>query len=183
MEVIKWIQVLTNHKSIIYFQTQSHLSRIQSKWIEFLGNYNLIIQHCSRKDILNADALFKLFIRSSTGDKVLNPNWPMIYNFILKQELPPGTLPKSRDMVIQNKHLFPNEKGDILRRLDNGNLVPYRSVSQRFETIYQFHRELGFNKASNLIDFLCLKVRWPSLAYNVLKYSLSTLISRSTLSW
>ena len=167
LEGVEKIQVLTDHKSLIYFQTQAHLSRIQARWMEFLGNYNLIIQYRPGKDMLTADALSRLFVRSSTGDDGLDPDWPMIYNHNLDQELPANTSPKTRDMVIQNRHLFVNKNGVILRRLDDGNLAPYVPVSQRFDTIRRYHRELGHTKARNLTEFLRLKVWWPSLAHDV----------------
>lgn len=78
LEVFEKIQVLTNHKSLIYLQSQAHLSRIQLKWMELLGNYNLIIYYRPSKDMLTANALSRLFILSSTSNNGLDPDHPMI---------------------------------------------------------------------------------------------------------
>lgn len=67
---------------------QTHLSRIQAKCMEFLGNYNMIIQYLTGKEILTADALYQLLVRSSIGDNGLNPDWPIIYNYKLYRKLP-----------------------------------------------------------------------------------------------
>lgn len=79
--------------------------------------------------MLKADSLSRLFFRLSTGDNDPNPDWPMIYNYNLDQELPPCISAKTRNMVIQNKHLFANKNEAILQKLEDINLIPYVPVS------------------------------------------------------
>ena len=45
LEGVKKISVLTDHKSLEFFKTQSRLTRRQTLWMELLGNYNLTITY------------------------------------------------------------------------------------------------------------------------------------------
>lgn len=96
--------------------------------MEFLSNYNLIIQYRYVKDILTTDSLSRLFICYSTRNDGLDPEWPLIYNHNLDQELPAGTSLKTRNMVIKNSHHFFNKNVVILLSLNEINLVPYVPV-------------------------------------------------------
>jgi len=49
--------VITDHKSLIYLQTQPHLSNRQTRWLEFLSAFNFTIQYKPGKSNLVADAL------------------------------------------------------------------------------------------------------------------------------
>jgi hypothetical protein len=49
--------VITDHKSLIYLQTQPHLSNRQTRWLEFLSLFNFTIQYKPGKANVVADAL------------------------------------------------------------------------------------------------------------------------------
>lgn len=49
--------VLTDHKSLVYLQSQPHLSNRQVRWLEFLSLFNFTIQYKPGKTNLVADAL------------------------------------------------------------------------------------------------------------------------------
>ena len=51
------IKVRTDHKSLIYLQTQPHLSNRQTRWSEFLAEFDLEIEYKPGKDNVVADAL------------------------------------------------------------------------------------------------------------------------------
>lgn len=134
--------------------------------VQFPGNYKFIIQYHPEKDIMTADALSHLFIRSSTGDDGLNPDWPMIYNITWTRKSR-RTSPKTQNLVIKNLHLFVNENGVILRRLNDGNPTPYNPCLPEVQSILRYHHGLSHTKACNLAEFLRFKVWWPSLAHGV----------------
>lgn len=82
--------------------------------LEFLGNYNLIIQYYPEKEILAADALLRLFVCLSKVDDGLNPNWAIIYSYNMDQDLSLGTSHTTRYMIIQNKNSLTNKNNSIL---------------------------------------------------------------------
>ena len=72
-------RVLTDHKSLQYFNTQVHLSWQQSRWVERLSLYQLHIDYKSGSQLVTTDALSRLYVESITGDDKLNPNWRLLY--------------------------------------------------------------------------------------------------------
>ena len=72
-------RVLTNHKSLQYFNTQAYLSRWQAGWVERLSPYQLRIKYKPDSQLVTADALSRLYVESITGNSKLDPNWPLLY--------------------------------------------------------------------------------------------------------
>ena len=68
-----------------------------------LGNYNLNIKYRPGKEMVTADALSHLFVRSTTGKDRLDSNWFMSYNYDLDLDMLPGTSLKTCDKVILEK--------------------------------------------------------------------------------
>jgi hypothetical protein len=62
--------VITDHKSLIYLQTQPHLSHRQVRWLEFLSLFNFTIQYKPGKTNLVADALSRRHDHEPLGSEV-----------------------------------------------------------------------------------------------------------------
>ena len=50
-------RVITDHKSLVYLKTQPHLSQRQSRWLEYLEQFDLAIEYQEGKQNLVADGL------------------------------------------------------------------------------------------------------------------------------
>ena len=51
------VRIRTDHKSLIYFQTQPMLSGRQTRWVETLSRYNYVVEYIRGADNIVADAL------------------------------------------------------------------------------------------------------------------------------
>ena len=81
---VEQIQILTDHKSLEFFKTQLKLTRQQVKWMEKLGNYNLTLHYCPGKELIQADALSRIYIQNAQVEGELSPEWPMLYSHCVK---------------------------------------------------------------------------------------------------
>ena len=103
LEGLENIQVLTNHKSLEFFKTQSKLTRRQVKWMEKLGNYNLTLQYCPGRELLQANVLSIIYIQNAQADGDLNPDWPMYYAHADKGEYPANISTKTLKKSINQR--------------------------------------------------------------------------------
>ena len=53
--------VVTDHKSLEYFETQPHLSSRQTRWWEYISHFNFTIQHVDGTDNQVADCLSRYY--------------------------------------------------------------------------------------------------------------------------
>lgn len=74
------VEVLTDHKSLVYFKTQSHLNRTQAKWLRLLESLNLDIQYKQGPDMNTADALSRISLNYLYAEG-LDPNWPLFFTY------------------------------------------------------------------------------------------------------
>ena len=56
-------RVITDHKSLVYLKTQPHLSQRQTRWLEFLEQFDLAIEYQEGKQNLVADGLSRRRLR------------------------------------------------------------------------------------------------------------------------
>ena len=114
--------------------------------MEILGNYNLNVTYLPDWELVQADALSRIYIQNSKSEGELDPDWPIIYAHGEKGIYPSNLSPKTLETVIANKQLFRVDNGNILRKVDNNVWVTYISTSQRIETILRYHRDLGHTR-------------------------------------
>lgn len=157
------ITVLTDHKSLIYFKTQAHLSRRQDKWMETLEHFNPRVEYKPGKELVTADALSRLMVGSVKGSDHPDPDWPMLFAGDISKDFPPGASTATCNMVLLNKEKFRMVSGTAERILKDGSTVPYISVLQRAETTLRYHCDLGHTRSRNLFAFMCYRVWWPSM--------------------
>ena len=139
LEGVQNITILTDHKSLEFFKTQSKLSRRQTKWMELLGNYNLSLTYCPGRELKQADALSRLYIQHAQSDGTLDPDWPMWYAHSDKGVYPSNVLTKTLEMLVKNRHKFKVDNGNVVYLTEDDSWVPYILVSQRVETILHYH--------------------------------------------
>lgn len=146
---------------MIYFKTQAHLSRHQAKWMETLEHFNPRAEYKPGKELVTADALSRLMVRSVEGSDCLDPDWPMLFAGDISKNFPPETSPATCNMVLLNKEKFRMVSGTVMQILEDGSTVPYIPVSQRAETTLRYHCDLGHTRSCNLFAFMRYKVWWP----------------------
>ena len=140
---VEGFTVYTEHKSLTYFKTQANLTRRQAEWMRILGRYNVNIEYKPGQELLTADALSRLYVRSTTGSDQLDPDWPLLIMQNLEEGYPAGTSPLTQDTVAKNRHLFRNVHRTLHWVKTDGQTVPYIPTSQRVDTILRYHRDLG----------------------------------------
>ena len=79
---VKHLTILTDHKSFLFFKTQSKLNCCQPGWMEILGNFNFNIIYQPGLKLLQTNALLQIYIQQSTSDSDLDPDWPMWYPLV-----------------------------------------------------------------------------------------------------
>ena len=163
LEGVLFITCLTDHKSLIYFKIQAPLLRQQAKWMKTVEHFNIKIEYKPGRELVTADALSRLMTRSAEGSDALDEDWPMLYAGDIDKDLPSGTSPKTRNMVISSRDKFRMVSGLVTRVLDDGSTVPYIPVAQRVETVLRYHRDLGHTRSRNLYEFLRARMWWPKM--------------------
>ena len=79
IEGVKELTILTNHKLLEFFKTQSKLSRRQTGWMELIGNFGFKLTYRPGRELLQADALSRIYVQELQSDGSLDPDWPMYY--------------------------------------------------------------------------------------------------------
>ena len=74
IEEVKDLTILTNHKPLEIFKTQSKLSRQQTGWMELIGNYDFKLTYRPGHKLLQADALSCIYVQELQSDGLLDPD-------------------------------------------------------------------------------------------------------------
>ena len=167
LEGIKHLTILTDHKSLEFFKTQSKLNRRQAGWMETLGNFNFNLTYRPGCELLQANALSRIYVQQSKSDGALDPDWPMWYPLIRNNDYPAEISSKTLEKLVKNKDKFKVDQGTVFRRMENGLLTAFIPVSQWVEAVLRYHRNLGHTRSHNLHLFLCNKVWWPNMLSNI----------------
>ena len=117
LEGVDKITVLTDHKSLEFFKSQSKLTRRQCGWMEILGNYNLQIVYRPGRELIQADALSRIYIQNSKSEGELDPDWSMCYAHSEKGKYPTDISAKTLETLVKNKDLFKTFSGVVTRKL------------------------------------------------------------------
>ena len=128
LEGTKHLTILTDHKSLEFFKTQSKLNRCQAGWMETLGNFNFNLTYCPGWELLQANALSRIYVQQSKSDGALDPNWPMWYPLIKNNSYLLEVSGKTLEKLVKNKDKFKVEQGTVFSRTENGLLSAFVPV-------------------------------------------------------
>ena len=143
IEGVKDLTILTNHKLLEFFKTQSKLSRRQTGWMELIGNFDFKLTYHPGCELLQANALSCIYVQELQSDGSLNPDWPMYYALMKNNIYPTDVLNKTLEKLVKNKSKFRVNQGTVRFKTENGLLAAFIPVSQRVETVLRYHRNLG----------------------------------------
>ena len=164
------VRVLTDHKSLIYFKTQSKLSCTQAKWMNTLEELNLDIEYKPGSKMLQADALSRLSMPKDGHPDEVDPDWPLIYNFDYNNNiLPEGTSHATLIKVVHNEKKFKLKQKVVQRLLPSGKLVPYITTSQRADTVLKYHKDLRHTRGLNMYKILRDLMWWLDMEVGIKK--------------
>ena len=157
LEGIKHLTILTDHKSLEFFKTQSKLNCCQSGWMETLGNFNFNLTYCPGCELLQANALSCIYVQQSKYDGALDPDCPMWYPLIRNNDYPAEISSKTLEKLFKNKDKFKVDQGTVFRRMENGLSTAFIPVSQWVKTVLRCHCNLGHTCSHNLCLFFATK--------------------------
>ena len=104
IEGVKDLTILTNHKSLEFFKTQSKLSRQQTGCIELIGNFDFRLTYRPGRELLQADALSCIYVQELQSDESLDPDWPMYYALMKNDIYPTDVSNKTLVKLVKNKN-------------------------------------------------------------------------------
>ena len=70
LEGIKHLTILMDHKSLEFLKTQSKLNCCQAGWMETLGNFNFNLTYRPGCELLQADALSRIYVQQRKSDHI-----------------------------------------------------------------------------------------------------------------
>ena len=98
--------------------------------MEALGDFHFNLTYHPGCELLQADALSRIYIQQSKSDSALNPDWPMWYPLIKNNSYPLEVSSKTLEKLVKNKDKFKVEQGIVFRRTENGLFSAFVPVSQ-----------------------------------------------------
>ena len=99
--------------------------------METLGNFHFNLTYCSGCELLQADALSRIYVQQSKSDGALDPNWPMWCLLIKNNSYLSEVSSKTLEKLVKNKDKFKVDQGTVFRRTENGLLSAFVPVSQK----------------------------------------------------
>ena len=84
--------------------------------METLGNFHFNLTYCPGCELLQADALSRIYVQLSKPDSALDLNWPMWYPLIKNNSYPMEVSSKTLEKLVKNKDKFKVEQGTVFRR-------------------------------------------------------------------
>lgn len=174
--------VQTDHRSIIHFKTQQHMSNRQARWSEFLQQFDYDIVYKQGKDNVVADALSRRPDLETTGPLVLNQlaidttnaDDSTSLNVMIRSLYPADpdcanileALPSSSSTFEYRL----NETGLILRK-DNRILIPNDSnLKTKILQICHDDKTAGHVGTAKTIDLVTRRFYWKNLHRDVKEY-------------
>ena len=97
--------------------------------MESLGDFHFNLKYCPGCELLQADALSRIYVQQSKSDGALNPNWPMWYLLIKNNSYLLEVSSKTLEKLVKNKDKFKVEQGTVFKRTENGLLSAFVPVS------------------------------------------------------
>ena len=108
-----------------------------------LDNFHFNLTYRPGCELLQADALSRIYVQQSKSDGALKPNWPMWYPLIKNNSYPLEVSGKTLEKLVKNKEKFKLKKGTVFRRTENGLFSAFVPVSQWVKTVLRYHHNLG----------------------------------------
>ena len=163
-------RIVTDHYSLKYFMTQPNLSKRQARWLDFLAEFDFIIDHRPGKSNVVADALSRL---NAVGKETKSAGHPDLQMFQELEQL--YSKDKQTYEILQNSAAHPqftvlNQK---IFKTDAGRMQLYLPQGRLRDCIMRelhdagYAGHLGIKKTTELVkrDFY-----WPTLEQDVAEY-------------
>ena len=103
IEGVKDLTILTNHKLLQFFNTQSKLRWWQTGWIELIVNFDFKLTYCPGCELLQAEALSCIYVQKLQSDGSLDPDWPMYYALMKNNIYPTDVSNKTLKKLVKIK--------------------------------------------------------------------------------
>ena len=97
--------------------------------METLSNFHFNLTYCPGCELLQADALSRIYVQQSKSDGALEPNWSMCYLLTKNNSYLLEVSGKTLKKLVKNKDKFKVEQGTVFRRTENGLLSVFVLVS------------------------------------------------------
>ena len=164
---VKDLTILTNHKLLEFFKTQSKLSRRQTGWMELIGNFDFKLTYHPGRELLQANALSCIYVQELQSDGSLDPDWPMYYALIKNNIYPTNVLNRTLEKLIKNKSnsRWTKEPCASKRKIDFWLLsFPcHNGLKQSSGTTAAY----GHTCSRNLYLFMQDKAWWPGMIKDI----------------
>ncbi|KIJ05551.1 hypothetical protein PAXINDRAFT_48679, partial [Paxillus involutus ATCC 200175] len=173
------LTVLTDHKNLTYFRSPQNLTRRQARWLLFLADFDLTLEHVPGTQMTPADALSRYHSPDTTADNqevTLLPDtlFARAIDFALvskiKESTPTDPLVLSAVRAIEDgKSLFPRASFSDWD-YDGANLLfkkrLYIPPTQRKEIVTSVHESLsaGHPGITRTINLVSRDFWWPGLS-------------------
>ena len=88
--------------------------------METLGNFHFNLTYRPGHELLQADALSRIYVQQSKSDSALDPDWPMWYPLVKNNSYPLEVSSKTLEKLVKNKEKFKVDQGTVLggRKMD-----------------------------------------------------------------
>ena len=171
MALLYWgvedLTILTNHKFLVFLKTQSKLSRRQTGWMELIGNFDFKLTYRPGRELLQADALSRIYVQELQSDGSLDPDWPMYYALMKNDIYPTDVSNKTLEKLVKNKSKFKVNQKTVCFKTEYGLLAAFIPVSQWVRTVLRYQRNLGHTRSRNLCLFMQDKAWCPGMIKDI----------------
>ena len=176
--VVKWkhyiennhtTTILTDHESLKYMNSVSKPSKRLARWIDEFQGYDLDIRYRRGRDAVVPDALSR---RPDYFNYIANEK----DNYIsyIKQFLIDGTLPNEAEKRGQVMHhvddFMLDEDQGLLRKLRNGERVPYIEPLFRGDFMQSLHHQFGHLSYASIANAIESRGWWPAMESDVRRF-------------
>ena len=127
IEGVKDLTILTNHKLLEFFKTQSKLSRRQTGWMKLTGNFDFKLTYRSGRELLQAKALSCIYVQELQSYGSLNPDWPMYYTLMKNDIYSTNVLNKTLEKLVKNKSKFKVNQGTVCFKTEKWTFGSFHS--------------------------------------------------------
>ena len=186
------IQVSTDHKNLVYFNTRRHLKPRHARWSEILSEFDFVLSHLPGAANAVADALSRVEKKGDDSsddqnDLILLPNenwtqedtlapmevtedteWPeLVAHFLANDEWPEHDFDQTfLDEQVSNFEI----RDERLYYKDSSKLRLYAPKNQRTSIFKRFHEGLGHLASKSIEDLITHRFWWPQLLRDLKDY-------------
>lgn len=151
--------VYTDHASLAALLKRSDQSRRVTRWTEYLQRFDFELRYRPGTTNTAADALSRVAI-----NVIEESDWPSVYvQYLHDHTFPDDATAQIKKLVASNSHLFDLDEEGTLWRKDGDKLVLYVPFSQRADTVYKMHHQLGHIGIDATLNALQARIWFPRM--------------------